>query len=139
MATQRPKRAAANIDPPADRARGAQPGNGNAAKTGIYSAHFSDDELQRILAGITDPASGVTAALEATYVLLDRIIARVSQDPQTDPEIFLSLVKAHNETTGRIASLLRSHQVISGDAADTLTGHIAAALDQLAEQMQVTL
>ncbi len=118
--------------------RGAQPGNDNAGTHHIYDTHFTDDELSRIIASLTDPAAGLDATVTATYVLLDRIIAKVTTN-QEDLETFLRLVAAHNETTGRIASLLRSSQILNGNAADSLTGHIAAALDQLADQLHVEL
>lgn len=118
--------------------RGAQPGNDNASSHHIYDAHFTDDELARIITSLTDPAAGLDATVTATYVLLDRIITQVDQN-QKDAETFLKLVAAHNETTGRIAGLLRSRQILNGNAADSLTGHIAAALDQLADQLHVEL
>jgi hypothetical protein len=113
--------------------------NARAAPTAnLYAAHFTDDELARIIAQLTDPAARLDSAIEATYVLLDRIIRQI--DPQDeDADAFLKLVRAHNETTGRIATLLRSRQVINGEGADSLTGHIAAALDQLAEQLHAEL
>ncbi|MDA8113676.1 MAG: hypothetical protein M0Z43_02970 [Acidithiobacillus sp.] len=117
--------------------KGAQPHNTNAKAHGVYSAHFTDDELRRIIEQINDPTSGIDAATQATYVLLDRIIARVSTKAGIDEEIFLKLVAAHNETTGRIAALARSRQVVSSDAAQSLTGNIAAALDSLAELLHV--
>lgn len=120
------------------RPRGAQQGNANASTHHIYDTHFTDDELSRIIASLTDPAAGLDATVTATYVLLDRIITQVGKN-QADLETFLKLVAAHNETTGRIASLLRSSQILNGNAADSLTGHIAAALDQLADQLHVEL
>jgi hypothetical protein len=78
--------------------RGAQPGNDNAGSHHIYDVRFSDDELSRIIASLTDPAAGLDATVTATYVLLDRIMAQVSQN-QEDAETFLRLVAAHNETT----------------------------------------
>ncbi len=125
-------------------ARGAPHANTNAtahgAVHGVYSKHFSDDELNRIITAIADPTAGIDAATQATYVLLDRIVAQVSQEGVAlAPETFLKLVAAHNQTTGRIAALARTRQVVSSDAAEGLTGHIAAALDQLADMMHVEL
>ncbi len=112
----------------------------------LYAAHFTDDELDRIIARLTDPAARLDSAIEATYVLLDRVIGQISargaqrdEEDQDNPDAFVKLVRAHNETTGRIATLLRSRQVIRGEGTDTLTGHIAAALDQLADQLRVDL
>jgi hypothetical protein len=111
----------------------------SAAPSGnLYAIHFNDDELARIIAQLTDPAARLDSAIEATYVLLDRIIGQINPQDE-DADAFLKLVRAHNETTGRIATLLRSRQVINGEGADSLTGHIAAALDQLAEQLHAEL
>ncbi|HEY3289323.1 MAG TPA: hypothetical protein VGK87_04270 [Anaerolineae bacterium] len=54
-------------------------------------------------------------------------------------ESFLKLVRAHNETTGRVAQLLRTRRVISGKVGDALSDNIAAALDQLAELFNQSL
>jgi hypothetical protein len=112
--------------------------SGVAPTANLYAAHFTDDELNRIIAQLADPAARLDSAIEATYVLLDRIIRQINPQDE-DPDAFLKLVRAHNETTGRIAVLLRSRQVINGEGTDSLTGHIAAALDQLAEQLHVEI
>lgn len=117
--------------------RGAPPGNTNAQRHAVYRRHFSDDEIARIVEGITNPAAGLSAAIEATYVLLDRIIAKLGR--QRDLDAYLRLVSAHNETTGRIAHLLRTHHLITAEAADSLAGHIAGVLDQLAEHLHADL
>ena len=124
-----------------------------AGEHGIYATHFTSDEVQRILADIAEPNDGLDASIDATYVLLDRIIGRLS--PAGGPteslgeesgegsgegsEAFLKLVAAHNQTTGRIANLLRARKVVKDENADSLTGHIAAALDELAERLHVDL
>ena len=114
-------------------------GGSSATTTGdFYTVHYTDDELGRIIAQLADPSARLDSAIEATYVLLDRILARVGPGEE-DPDAFLKLVRAHNDTTGRIATLLRSRAVLQGDVSDSLTGHIAAALDQLAEQLHVEL
>jgi hypothetical protein len=117
----------------------------------LYATHFSNDELERILTALADPTIGLDGTIDATYVLLDRIIGRLTQASECEDEnaesedegarddVFLKLVNAHNQTTRQIASLLRSRQVLSRSTADSLTGHVAAALDQLAEQLQVQL
>lgn len=108
-----------------------------------HAKHFTSDELSRILAQGAGGANGLDSALDATRVLLDRIICRISaRDDEADEEqlaAFLKLAAAHNDTTGRIAALLRARNVMRGDAADTLSGHLAAALDQLAEQWHIEL
>ena len=108
-----------------------------ARKLGAYSAHFSKDEQERIISALDaiEFAAGIDAVAEATYVLLDRIIARLTSDDDSEPDVFLKLVKAHNETTGRIAQLAHARQLVSDDATD----RIASALDDLAQQLKLDL
>ena len=123
--------------------KGAQPDNANAAQHSIYSRHYTSDELDRIISALTDPATPVTAAIEATAVMLDRIIARLSSQTSTDDAeattAFIELAHLHNETTGRLASLARNRAILSGDTADTITGHIGALLDALATELSTPL
>ena len=123
--------------------KGAQPDNANAAQHSIYSRHYTSDELDRIISALTDPATPVTAAIEATAVMLDRIIARLSSQTSTDDAeataAFIELAHLHNETTGRIAALTRSRAILSGDAADTLAGHVSALLDDISEVFHTQL
>ena len=120
-----------------------------AGEHGIYATHFTRDEAQRILAAVAEPNDGLDASIDATYVLLDRIIGRLTPDEGPTEglgeglgegeEAFLKLVAAHNQTTGRIANLLRARKIVKDANADSLTGHIAAALDELAERLHVDL
>jgi hypothetical protein len=114
------------------RTRGAQPSNVNSITHGIYSKRFTDDELTRIISAMTDPAASVSALIESSAVLVDRILERLSP-PATPPDLetFLQLISAHNETAGRIANLARTKQILSGDAADNIAQHIAGVLDAL--------
>ena len=113
------------------RNRGAQPHNSNSATHGIYSKRFTDDELTRIIAAISEPAAPVAACIEASAVLIDRILDRLNQPTAADLETFVQLVNAHNETTGRIANLARAKQMLSGSAADSIADHITGILDTL--------
>jgi hypothetical protein len=114
------------------RAKGAQPSNVNSITHGIYSNRFSDDELTRIIASLTDPAAPVAALIESSAVLVDRILERLNQSAvSTELETFLALINAHNETAGRIANLARTKQLLSGSAADDIAGHITGILDAL--------
>ena len=126
---------------PAKRKRMAQ--RQRTANRNPHAKHFTNDELSRILAQERGAANGLDAALDATRVLLDRIICRMTarSDEIDDEQLgaFLKLAAAHNDTAGRIAALMRARTVIRGDAADTLSGHLAAALDQLSEQWHVEL
>ena len=99
------------------------------------SAPASPDEPERLIGALETiaGAAGIDAITQATYVLLDRIIARMSAEGADEPDAFLKLVKAHNETTGRIAQLAHARRMISDDATD----RIASALDDLAQQLKL--
>lgn len=132
------KTAAKSVKP---KAKGAQPGNANATTHNIYAKHYSDDEMTRIISALTDPTTPISAAIEATAVMLDRIIKRITADDSPDAKHadFLELAHLHNETTGRLASLARNRAILSGDTADTITGHIGALLDALATELSTPL
>lgn len=117
------------------RTRGAQPQNDNAADHGIYSRHFTDDEIERIIKPFRSPdTNALDVAIEASFVLLDRTIARLSARG-LDTEAFTRLASVHNETTGRIAHLVRTQRLVNANAADSLAGHIGAVLDELNEAL----
>ena len=132
------KTATKSVKPP-PKAKGAQPNNANATTHNIYAKHYSDDEMSRIIAALTDPTTPISAAIEATAVMLDRIIKRITADTSPENADFLELAHLHNETTGRLASLARNRAILSGDVADTLTGHIGALLDALATELSTPL
>ncbi len=129
-----------------------------------FRKHFTTDELDRVITAFSGADSdsssepdevdlsadidaiGIDAVTEATYVLLDRIIARISvqgddddQDSVRVQESFLKLVRAHNETTGRVTQLVRARQLIRGGAGEALTKNVAEALDSLSEHFNETL
>ena len=121
MARATPHRQSAGDDP----RRGSRPRRNSA-----YASHYTDDELCRIIAALDDPGSDLSGAIEATHVILDRILARI--DSETDPDRWTRLVQVWGDTTTRLASIMRTQRILSEQSADTLAGHNAAALDEVA-------
>jgi DNA-binding transcriptional regulator YbjK len=112
--------------------RGSRPRRNSA-----YASHYTDDELCRIIAALDDPGSDLSGAIEATHVILDRILARI--DSETDPDRWTRLVQVWGDTTTRLASIMRTQRILSEQSADTLAGHIAAALDEVAAALGANL
>ena len=102
-----------------------------------YSSHYTDDELCRIIAALDDPGSDLSGAIEATHVILDRILSRI--DSETDPDRWTRLVQIWGDTTTRLATIMRTQRILSEQSADTLAGHIAAALDEVAAALGANL
>jgi len=102
-----------------------------------YSSHYTDDELCRIIAALDDPGSDLSGAIEATHVILDRILARI--DSETDPDRWTRLVQVWGDTTTRLATIMRTQRILSEQSADSLAGHIAAALDEVAAALGANL
>ena len=114
-----------------------RPGSGDNPRRGSrprshspYASHYTDDELCRIIAALDDPGSDLSGAIEATHVILDRILSRI--DSETDPDRWTRLVQIWGDTTTRLATIMRTQRILSQESADTLAGHIAAALDEVA-------
>lgn len=119
----------------AGRARGGAPvGNVNRLKHGLYSKHYSDEELALMLS----PADDLQDEIALCRVLTGRLLgALTSDDLDGDALVKMSgmALRAANVT----ARLLRANQVISGDAQDDLAGSIGAVLDQLSAEWGVAL
>ena len=119
----------------AGRARGGAPvGNVNRLRHGLYSKHYSDEELALMLS----PADDLQDEIALCRVLTGRMLAVLgSKDLDAVALVKLSgmALRAANVT----ARLLRANQVISGDAQDDLAGSIGAVLDQLSAEWGVAL
>ena len=121
-----------------------RPGSGDNPRRGSrprshspYSSHYTDDELCRIIAALDDPGSDLSGAIEATHVILDRILTRL--DTETDPDRWIQLARTWGDTTTRLATIMRTQRILSEQSADTLAGHIAAALDEVAAALGANL
>ena len=121
-----------------------RPGSGDNPRRGsrprrnsAYASHYTDDELCRIIAALDDPGADLSGAIEATHVILDRILSRI--DSETDPDRWTRLVQIWGDTTTRLATIMRTQRILSEQSADTLAGHIAAALDEVAAALGANL
>jgi hypothetical protein len=103
----------------------------------IYADHFTPDELARIIGALDDPTGDLTGAIQATHIILDRILNRLNDE--TDPDRWIALSRTWGDTTHRLASLMRTNRVLTDEAADSLAGHIAAALDEVAAALGTDL
>ena len=117
-----------------------RPGSGDDPRRGSrprrnspYASHYSDDELCRIIAALDDPGGDLSGAIEATHIILDRILARLNEE--TDPDRWIQLARTWGDTTTRLATIMRTQRILSQESADTLAGHIAAALDEVASAL----
>ena len=128
MARATPRRPNDRDDP----RRGSRP-----RRNSPYASHYSDDELCRIIAAIDDPGADLSGAIEATHVILDRILSRI--DSETDPDRWTRLVQIWGDTTTRLATIMRTQRILSEQSADTLAGHIAAALEEVAAALGANL
>lgn len=128
------------MSPKPKRAKGAQPANQNAAKTGFYSDHFTEEELARIAALTTDPT--LDDEIWMQRVLNHRLLAyaaRPADGTELAVQQLIQVVETLAIGTGRVARLLRDKRALSGEAADGLTGAIAQALDELGTELGLEL
>jgi len=105
-------------------------------RNSVYAKHYTEDELRRIIAAL-DNDSDLSGAIEATQVILDRILTRL--DTETDPDRWIQLARTWSDTTTRLATIMRTQRILSEQSADTLAGHIAAALDEVAAALGANL
>jgi hypothetical protein len=114
---------------------GAQPGNANAQRHGIYSTHYTDAEITRIIESAFSGELTLIDEIGLTRVVLDRCLAR-HQD--ADPDQFSNYAKILLEGAGRVGNLMRQQKVLSGEAADSLLDSIASAIEQARDLLGAT-
>ena len=122
---------------PGPRGRDHQSRSSRPRRDSVYATHYTDDELCRIISALDDPTYDLTGAIEATHVILDRILARM--DSEQDPDRWANLARLWGDTTTRLATIMRTQRILSQESADTLAGHIAAALDEVAAALGANL
>lgn len=106
-----------------------------------YRTHYSDDEIARIIQSLPEPGS-LNAEIELTRILIDRIMARIKSTTAgkaATTEQFATLVKLSLDATGRLAILMRTNRLLSGESSDRLAQHIAGALDEISQQIGMNL
>ena len=112
-----------------DKRRGAQPGNTNAVKHGLYSRRFDPDEIEA-LSGMQE---GVKDEIEAVRVTLSRILkylneVDVSQMKAEDFSAVVSLVSKNAATVGR---LMQIDKALNDSANVGIHSQLLAALEEV--------
>lgn len=120
---------------PAPNASGAEQGNSNARKHGLYGRYFREDDVQAL--AVVASKSGLDDEIALTRVAIRRLAERIEEVGDADGVIALS--SALFAGAGRVAALLKTQRAISGEAADGIAGAIAQALDELSIEWGATL
>ena len=92
------------------RKRGAQPGNTNALKHGLYAQHFTKAQrlkLKRM------PAADLTFEIAALRTVAEEILAALKQN-NADPDVLAKLANSLTNAMTTIAHLSRTHALLSG-------------------------
>jgi len=116
--------------------RGGQVRNANAATSGFYSDTFTADELALVAAFVEDPT--LDDEIWMQRVLNRRLLVHATPaegDTKLTTATLIKIAEALAIGTGRVARLLRDKRALSGEAAEGLTGAIAAALDELTTEL----
>ena len=113
---------------------GAPAGNTNRLKHGLYSYHYTDEELAILLS----PPDDLTDEIALCRVLAGRLMGALKA-PDLDNDGLVRLAGMALRSANVTARLLRANQVITGEAQDDLAGAIGNVLDQLSAQWGVEL
>jgi len=115
------------------RGAGAPVDNTNRLSHGLYSRHFTDEEISTLL----NPPSDLADEIALCRVLTGRLMSALTAPH--DRQGLLELASMALRSAAVTAKLLRANQVLSGDTADDLAGAIGNVLDQLSTQWDVKL
>lgn len=121
------------------RAVGAPKGNRNAVTHGFYSQYLTQDDL---LAMATATGGDLLDEVAFTRVMIGKLAAMVGHSMDGEDRDVLTAVKLSEalfKGVGRVALLLKAQRALSPDSADTVTGAIAAALDELGQEWDLDL
>jgi hypothetical protein len=102
---------------------GAPPGNANAATHGFYTCPA------RPLTSIDDIIADLAAKQARLSEYIDDHLGDIGM------EEIKALLTLHAMTASRLGKLLRDKRALSGDAADGITGALAAALAELSTEL----
>ena len=110
--------------------KGAQPGNANARRHGVYAAP------PHPLLTIAD----ILADAQARQAQLSAYIDATLTDPEgADTETVVKLLGLHGQNASRLGRLLRDQRALTGAAADGMAAAIGQALDELSTEWGVEL
>ena len=116
---------------PKSRPRGAQPGNTNALKTGLYS------KFLKVASGDL-VNSAVVIGLESEIAILRRLISQIDSHLQSEQVPIagqLSILFALSHATVSLATLLRTEMILGINKKDVLQSAVLAALEDLSKSM----
>ena len=114
---------------------GAPDSNQNRRTHGFYSSTYTVEELADLVSHAIDDS--LDDELSATRVAVRRVLEQLHGElPAEEYSRLASLIFTGANT---IARLLRTQRVLSGDSADSISGAIAVALDELANEWNVDL
>ena len=114
---------------------GAPDDNQNRRTHGFYSSTYTLEELADLVSHALDDS--LDDELSATRVAVRRVIEQLHAElPAEEYARLASLVFTGANT---VARLLRTQRVLSGDSADSISGAIAVALDELASEWNIDL
>jgi len=99
--------------------------------SGFYDNMFSDEELLDV--GRLATAGDVSVDQEISML---RIAMRRVLEAPIDPARALQLL---GRACGQLATLMRAKRALSGEAADSLAGAFAKALDELSTELGIDL
>ena len=89
------------------RKRGGQPGNHNRRTHGFYSASFTKKESRSLN---SDVKGEFQDELSLLYVLINRTVHSINNDPDVAPDVYLDALRAITQAIARIESLRRSQR-----------------------------
>ena len=110
--------------PPTPRKRGAQPGNSNAVRHGLYSAHLTDEALAALAEALALSPTDLTREVALARAHLDALLAHGGLEAHS--------VRLAVEIVARVAT---RHYRMSPASTATLADAITATLNQLSEQL----
>jgi hypothetical protein len=112
------------------RKRGAQAGNTNALKHGFYSRYFRSIDIQDLATLELKLEDEIAAARLAGRRMLELC------DEMTDPQQSLRALAAFSLHLTHVASLIRTHAVLTGNNSDTATT-ITNAIEDIARELKI--
>ena len=109
---------------PPKRKRGGQPGNMNRLVHGFYSSLFTEKESRSLE---TDVKGEFHDELSLLYILVNRTVRSINNDPHVAPDIYLEALRTITQAIARIESLRRSQRFLYNNQTT-----IEKALEELA-------
>lgn len=113
------------------RKRGAQPGNTNALRHGLYTKDLTEEDISLIAELSTVPETDLTAEIVALRFVVHRGLNAVGQ---MDIDTWSEMVGTAGK---RLADVLRAQRVLKGKSAEGLTAAMAVALREIGEEMGI--